>query len=189
MRREERVTVQGSVKEQQPDGMSHRGGGGQACAVLPLTAPPRSGDCLLEPRTSRFTDCPHIVVPSLKAMDRIIVTPRGQTPPTLGVNFPVGDQEAALKALPSNGEDFDIGLSVCGPCTAALQCTPFAALEAAGVCVVGPSGRLQRCSFFTLFVPMPPPQYVPLPLHLPLALSVLLCLPLPLPPRVSAAAN
>ena len=25
MRREERVTVQGSVKEQQPDGMSHRG--------------------------------------------------------------------------------------------------------------------------------------------------------------------
>ena len=28
MRREERVTVQGSVKEQQPDGMSHRGLGG-----------------------------------------------------------------------------------------------------------------------------------------------------------------
>ena len=28
MRREERVTVQGPVKEQQPDGMSHRGGGG-----------------------------------------------------------------------------------------------------------------------------------------------------------------
>ena len=27
MRREERVTVQGPVKEQQPDGMSHRGGG------------------------------------------------------------------------------------------------------------------------------------------------------------------
>ena len=26
MRREERVTVQGPVKEQQPDGMSHRGG-------------------------------------------------------------------------------------------------------------------------------------------------------------------
>ena len=25
MRREERVTVQGPVKEQQPDGMSHRG--------------------------------------------------------------------------------------------------------------------------------------------------------------------
>ena len=29
MRRAERVTVQGPVKEQQPDGMSHRGGGGQ----------------------------------------------------------------------------------------------------------------------------------------------------------------
>ena len=28
MRREERVTVQGPVKEQQPDGMSHRGGAG-----------------------------------------------------------------------------------------------------------------------------------------------------------------
>ena len=33
MRREERVTVQGPVKEQQPDGMSHRGlgGGGNEC--------------------------------------------------------------------------------------------------------------------------------------------------------------
>ena len=30
MRLEERVTVQGPVKEQQPDGMSHRGGGGGA---------------------------------------------------------------------------------------------------------------------------------------------------------------
>ena len=30
MRREERVTVQGPVKEQQPDGMSHEGGGGGA---------------------------------------------------------------------------------------------------------------------------------------------------------------
>ena len=28
MQREERVTAQGPVKEQQPDGMSHRGGGG-----------------------------------------------------------------------------------------------------------------------------------------------------------------
>ena len=32
MRREDRVTVQGPVKKQQPDGMSHRGGGG----LLPL---------------------------------------------------------------------------------------------------------------------------------------------------------
>ena len=30
MRREERGTVQGPVKKQQPDGMSHRGGGGGA---------------------------------------------------------------------------------------------------------------------------------------------------------------
>ena len=30
MRREERVTVQGPVKEQQPDGMSHGGGGAHA---------------------------------------------------------------------------------------------------------------------------------------------------------------
>ena len=38
MRREERVTVQGPVKEQQPDGMSHRGGGraGAVRFVLPL---------------------------------------------------------------------------------------------------------------------------------------------------------
>ena len=28
MRREERVTVQGPVNKQQPNGMSHRGGGG-----------------------------------------------------------------------------------------------------------------------------------------------------------------
>ena len=37
MRREERVTVQGPVKEQQPDGMSHGGGGGGMtpwCVVL-----------------------------------------------------------------------------------------------------------------------------------------------------------
>ena len=32
MRREERVTVQGPVKEQQPDGMSHGGGGGGGLA-------------------------------------------------------------------------------------------------------------------------------------------------------------
>ena len=33
MRREERVTVQDPVKEQQPDGMSHRGGGGGGIAL------------------------------------------------------------------------------------------------------------------------------------------------------------
>ena len=32
MRRDERVTVQGPVKEQQPDGMSHGGGGGMGTA-------------------------------------------------------------------------------------------------------------------------------------------------------------
>ena len=31
MQREDRVTVQGPVKKQQPDGMSHRGGRGQGC--------------------------------------------------------------------------------------------------------------------------------------------------------------
>ena len=35
MRREERVTVQGPVKEQQPDGMSHRGGGVRADRPTP----------------------------------------------------------------------------------------------------------------------------------------------------------
>ena len=41
MRREERVTVQGPVKEQQPDGMSHRGGwgGGTVRGVVPQDNP------------------------------------------------------------------------------------------------------------------------------------------------------
>ena len=34
MRREERVTVQGPVKEQQPDGMSHGGGGARGSPLL-----------------------------------------------------------------------------------------------------------------------------------------------------------
>ena len=34
MRRGERVTVQGPVKEQQPDGMSHGGGGGGKTKLL-----------------------------------------------------------------------------------------------------------------------------------------------------------
>ena len=36
MRREERVTVQGPVKEQQPDGMSHRGGGSHGGCMMCL---------------------------------------------------------------------------------------------------------------------------------------------------------
>ena len=43
MRREERVTVQGPVKEQQPDGMSHKGGGGGAVSAHP--APPEVELC------------------------------------------------------------------------------------------------------------------------------------------------
>ena len=48
MRREERVTVQGSVKKQQPDGMSHGGGGAasflRTCVPsLPTPPPPRPG--------------------------------------------------------------------------------------------------------------------------------------------------
>ena len=40
-RREERVTVQGPVKKQQPDGMSHRGGGGAThSALMAHTHPP-----------------------------------------------------------------------------------------------------------------------------------------------------
>ena len=42
MRREERVTVQGPVKKQQPDGMSHRGGGGDPWGPLETTAQPSS---------------------------------------------------------------------------------------------------------------------------------------------------
>ena len=45
MRREERVTVQGPVKEQQPDGMSHRGEG----------LPP--SQCILGPPPSRLQYC------------------------------------------------------------------------------------------------------------------------------------
>ena len=39
MRREERVTVQGPVKKQRPNGMSHRGGGG-GCVYAGGEAPP-----------------------------------------------------------------------------------------------------------------------------------------------------
>ena len=40
MRREERVTVQGPVKEQQPDGMSHRGAPPWTPSPPPLDPPP-----------------------------------------------------------------------------------------------------------------------------------------------------
>ena len=52
MRREERVTVQGPVKEQQPDGMSHRGylppfpcvaGGGSSRGVGGVVGAPGGG--------------------------------------------------------------------------------------------------------------------------------------------------
>ena len=42
MRREERVTVQGPVKQQQPDGMSHGGGGNNMCAPPPPPPSPRA---------------------------------------------------------------------------------------------------------------------------------------------------
>ena len=44
MRREERLTVQGPVKKQQPDGMSHRG---QALGYLMKSTPGPSGLCVL----------------------------------------------------------------------------------------------------------------------------------------------
>ena len=39
MQREERVTVQGPVKKQQPDGMSHRGRGVSSLEVLLRSTP------------------------------------------------------------------------------------------------------------------------------------------------------
>ena len=58
MRREERVTVQGLVKEQQPDGMSHRGGGGGRDLLERLTTiggPPAWSDTVTV--TVTVTDC------------------------------------------------------------------------------------------------------------------------------------
>ena len=49
MRREERVTVQGPVKKQQPDGMSHRG---MARGVLVVPFPP--GPCSFQTRYPLF---------------------------------------------------------------------------------------------------------------------------------------
>eukprot|EP00668_Euglena_longa_P047041 GGOE01062826.1.p1 GENE.GGOE01062826.1~~GGOE01062826.1.p1 ORF type:complete len:465 (-),score=124.16 GGOE01062826.1:221-1492(-) len=54
-------------------------------------------------------DMPHIVCPALSAMDRVIITPPGGTPPTLGENLPITEGEAAVKALPSQPEDFLLG--------------------------------------------------------------------------------
>ena len=46
MRREERVTVQGPVKEQQPDGMSHRGRGGLTSSLSDAPQPaPNAHHC------------------------------------------------------------------------------------------------------------------------------------------------
>ena len=64
MRREERVTVQGPVKEQQPDGMSHRGWlgaikvpclGGQERCGLPDRRTPASGESLEKARIHHAT--------------------------------------------------------------------------------------------------------------------------------------
>lgn len=57
------------------------------------------------------TDFPHIVLPALPAMDRIIVTPPGETLPCLGEDLAVASNLKALKALSSKGEDFMIGIS------------------------------------------------------------------------------
>ena len=58
MQREERVAVQSPVKEQQPDGMSHRGYYGQMAVEVPRSEPPAkrmeqaSIAALFQPRAS-----------------------------------------------------------------------------------------------------------------------------------------
>ena len=65
MRREERVTVQGPVKEQQPDGMSHRGGvawtpaeGGEGVPEMGFRGGPsvlcKDGCCRQRHRNTKF---------------------------------------------------------------------------------------------------------------------------------------
>jgi hypothetical protein len=54
-------------------------------------------------------DVPHIACPALSAMDRVIITPPGGVPPTLGSNFPLTEGMAAIKALHSQPEDFLVG--------------------------------------------------------------------------------
>ena len=54
MQREERVTVQGPVKKQQPDGMSHRGGGAQLTGQLISYYELRRRNKVLSIENSRF---------------------------------------------------------------------------------------------------------------------------------------
>ena len=60
MRREERVTVQGPVKEQQPDGMSQRGFHLTATAdTQPTTVVAKPTTGATQPRTTAMYNCGH----------------------------------------------------------------------------------------------------------------------------------
>ena len=96
MRREERVTVQGPVKEQQPEGMSHRGGG-----MCPLLRTPSAAGTRPSPTSSSLlqTD-PTTVVWGEHCHFRV--------PPTLdwekwalGMTLNNGDTEYADEMLPA----------------------------------------------------------------------------------------
>ena len=73
MRREERVTVQGPVKEQQPDGMSHRGADGnrqlRSCRTQPLSQP--------WPASVTGLRCPTLWPPSPSSSGMPEAPPRG----------------------------------------------------------------------------------------------------------------
>ena len=83
MRREERVTVQGPVKEQQPDGMSHRGGGARAIdqtgqAVFLRSLQPRPPPPPRRPR-SAFLPTPRALPPRNRALPLCTGQPRPST--------------------------------------------------------------------------------------------------------------
>ena len=65
MRRGEQVTVQGPVKKQQPDGMSHRGGGGGLWWSVRMGGSDNKGDGLAsQPRRYRVPGQPVLLLVS-----------------------------------------------------------------------------------------------------------------------------
>ena len=81
MRRDERVTVQGPVKEQQPDGMSHGGGGAEVRNLSQFSA--AIAFCL-SPSRARW--CPALCVPCAEML--LLEASRGLvTAPQFSRNF------------------------------------------------------------------------------------------------------